>query len=71
MNPPLAIDKFRCYLVALNLDASGIRWRVIAVSKRVTQARLSNNTDHSGTTASAADKASFGRTNTAENDLFG
>lgn len=72
-NPPLAIDNLDATLLRESLDASGIRWRVIVVSACYSGSFIDELASPTTVviTASAADKASFGCTNTAEMTYFG
>ncbi|WP_413191076.1 C13 family peptidase [Psychrobacter sp. AT9] len=72
-NPPLAIDNLDATWLRESLDASGIRWRVIVVSACYSGSFIDELASPTTVviTASAADKASFGCTNTAEMTYFG
>ncbi|MGY8858029.1 MAG: C13 family peptidase [Pseudomonadales bacterium] len=72
-NPPLAMDNLDAAWLRDALDASGIRWRVIVVSACYSGSFIDELASPTTVviTASAADKASFGCTNTAEMTYFG
>ena len=72
-NPPLAMDNLDATWLRDALDASGIRWRVIVVSACYSGSFIDELASPTTVviTASAADKASFGCTNTAEMTYFG
>ncbi|WP_299187187.1 C13 family peptidase [uncultured Psychrobacter sp.] len=72
-NPPLEMDNLDATWLREALDASGIRWRVIVVSACYSGSFIDELTSPTTVviTASAADKMSFGCTNTAEMTYFG
>lgn len=72
-NPPLDMDNLDAAWLREALDASGIRWRVIVVSACYSGSFIDELASPTTVviTASAADKASFGCTNTAEMTYFG
>ena len=72
-NPPLAMDNLDATWLREALDASGIRWRVIVVSSCYSGSFIDELASPTTVviTASAADKMSFGCTNTAEMTYFG
>ena len=72
-NPPLAMENLDATWLREALDASGIRWRVIVVSACYSGSFIDELASPTTVviTASAADKASFGCTNTAEMTYFG
>ncbi|MGO2340559.1 MAG: C13 family peptidase [Psychrobacter sp.] len=72
-NPPLAMDNLDASWLREALDDSGIRWRVIVVSACYSGSFIDELASPTTVviTASAADKASFGCTNTAEMTYFG
>ncbi len=72
-NPPLAIDNLDAAWLREALDASGIRWRVIVVSACYSGSFIDELASPTTViiTASAADKMSFGCTNSAEMTYFG
>ncbi|MDN3397434.1 C13 family peptidase [Psychrobacter sp. APC 3426] len=72
-NPPLAMDNLDAAWLRESLDASGIRWRVIVVSACYSGSFIDELASPTTVviTASAADKMSFGCTNTAEMTYFG
>jgi hypothetical protein len=72
-NPPLAMDNLDATWLRDALDASGIRWRVIVVSACYSGSFIDELASPTTVviTASAADRASFGCTNTAEMTYFG
>ena len=72
-NPPLAMDNLDPTWLREALDTSGIRWRVIIVSACYSGSFIDELSSPSTViiTASAADKMSFGCTNTAEMTYFG
>jgi len=72
-NPPLAMENLDAAWLREALDASGIRWRVIVVSACYSGSFIDELASPTTVviTASAADKASFGCTNTAEMTYFG
>lgn len=72
-NPPLEMDNLDAAWLRAALDASGIRWRVIVVSACYSGSFIDELTSPTTVviTASAADKMSFGCTNTAEMTYFG
>ena len=72
-NPPLEMDNLDATWLREVLDASGIRWRVIVVSACYSGSFIDELTSPTTVviTASAADKMSFGCTNTAEMTYFG
>ncbi|BBI69111.1 hypothetical protein PKHYL_33020 [Psychrobacter sp. KH172YL61] len=72
-NPPIAMDNLDAAWLREALDASGIRWRVIVVSSCYSGSFIDELASPTTVviTASAADKASFGCTNTAEMTYFG
>ena len=72
-NPPLAMDNLDATWLREALDASGIRWRVIVVSACYSGSFIDELASPTTVviTASAADKMSFGCTNTAEMTYFG
>ncbi|MEC9444566.1 MAG: C13 family peptidase, partial [Pseudomonadota bacterium] len=72
-NPPIAMDNLDAAWLREALDASGIRWRVIVVSACYSGSFIDELASPTTVviTASAADKASFGCTNTAEMTYFG
>ena len=72
-NPPLAIENLDAAWLREALDASGIRWRVIVVSACYSGSFIDDLASPTTVviTASAADKPSFGCTNTAEMTYFG
>ena len=72
-NPPLAMENIDPAWLRDALDASGIRWRVIVVSACYSGSFIDELASPTTVviTASAADKASFGCTNTAEMTYFG
>ena len=72
-NPPLAIDNLDAAWLREALDASGIRWRVIVVSACYSGSFIDELASSTTViiTASAADKMSFGCTNSAEMTYFG
>ncbi|WP_350559989.1 C13 family peptidase [Psychrobacter sp. CAL346-MNA-CIBAN-0220] len=73
VNPPLEMDNLEAAWLREALDASGIRWRVIVVSACYSGSFIDELTSPTTVviTASAADKMSFGCTNTAEMTYFG
>ena len=72
-NPPIEMDNLDASWLREALDASGIRWRVIVVSACYSGSFIDDLASPTTVviTASAADKASFGCTNTAEMTYFG
>lgn len=72
-NPPLAMDNLDATWLSEALDASGIRWRVIVVSACYSGSFIDELASPTTViiTASAADKMSFGCTNSAEMTYFG
>ncbi|WP_457857382.1 C13 family peptidase [Psychrobacter pulmonis] len=72
-NPPLAMDNLDATWLREALDASGIRWRVIVVSACYSGSFIDELASLTTViiTASAADKMSFGCTNSAEMTYFG
>lgn len=72
-NPPLAMENLDAAWLREALDASGIRWRVIVVSACYSGSFIDELASPTTViiTASAADKMSFGCTNTAEMTYFG
>ncbi|MGE6481491.1 C13 family peptidase [Psychrobacter namhaensis] len=72
-NPPLAMENLDATWLREALDASGIRWRVIVVSACYSGSFIDDLASPTTVviTASAADKASFGCTNSAEMTYFG
>lgn len=72
-NPPLEMDNLDATWLREALDASGIRWRVIVVSACYSGSFIDELASPTTVviTASAADKMSFGCTNTAEMTYFG
>ena len=72
-NPPLAMDNLDATWLREVLDASGIRWRVIVVSACYSGSFIDELASPTTViiTASAADKMSFGCTNSAEMTYFG
>ncbi len=72
-NPPLEMDNLDAAWLREALDASGIRWRVIVVSACYSGSFIDELASPTTViiTASAADKMSFGCTNTAEMTYFG
>ncbi|WP_367106320.1 C13 family peptidase [uncultured Psychrobacter sp.] len=72
-NPPLMMDNLDATWLREALDASGIRWRVIVVSACYSGSFIDELSSPTTVviTASAADKMSFGCTNTAEMTYFG
>lgn len=72
-NPPLAMENLDATWLREALDVSGIRWRVIVVSACYSGSFIDELASPTTMviTASAADKASFGCTNTAEMTYFG
>jgi len=72
-NPPLAMENLDAAWLREALDASGIRWRVIVVSACYSGSFIDDLASPTTVviTASAADRASFGCTNTAEMTYFG
>ncbi len=72
-NPPLEMDNIDPAWLREALDASGIRWRVIVVSACYAGSFIEELASPTTViiTASAADKMSFGCTNTAEMTYFG
>lgn len=72
-NPPLEMDNLDPVWLREALDASGIRWRVIVVSACYSGSFIEALSSPTTViiTASAADKMSFGCTNTAEMTYFG
>ena len=72
-NPPLAMDNLDANWLREALDASGIRWRVIVVSACYSGSFIDELASPTTViiTASAADKMSFGCTNSAEMTYFG
>ncbi|WP_201556368.1 C13 family peptidase [Psychrobacter sp. 72-O-c] len=72
-NPPLEMDNLEAAWLREALDASGIRWRVIVVSACYSGSFIDELASPTTVviTASAADKMSFGCTNTAEMTYFG
>ena len=72
-NPPLAMDNLDATWLREALDVSGIRWRVIVVSACYSGSFIDELASPTTVviTASAADKMSFGCTNTAEMTYFG
>ncbi|MBH0065518.1 C13 family peptidase [Psychrobacter sp. SZ93C1] len=72
-NPPIEMDNLDAAWLREALDASGIRWRVIVVSACYSGSFIDDLASPTTVviTASAADKASFGCTNTAEMTYFG
>ncbi|MGP5202672.1 C13 family peptidase [Psychrobacter aquimaris] len=72
-NPPLAMENLDATWLREALDVSGIRWRVIVVSACYSGSFIDELASPTTVviTASAADKASFGCTNTAEMTYFG
>ena len=72
-NPPLEMDSIDPVWLRDALDASGIRWRVIVVSACYSGSFIDELASPTTVviTASAADKASFGCTNTADMTYFG
>ena len=73
VNPPLAMDNLDATWLREALDASGIRWRVIVVSACYSGSFIDELASPTTViiTASAADKMSFGCTNSAEMTYFG
>lgn len=72
-NPPLEMDNLDATWLREALDESGIRWRVIVVSACYSGSFIDELASPTTVviTASAADKMSFGCTNTAEMTYFG
>ena len=72
-NPPLEMENLDATWLREALDASGIRWRVIIVSACYSGSFIDELESPTTVviTASAADKMSFGCTNTAEMTYFG
>ena len=72
-NPPLEMDNLEAAWLREALDASGIRWRVIVVSACYSGSFIDELSSPTTVviTASAADKMSFGCTNSAEMTYFG
>ena len=72
-NPPIEMDNLDATWLREALDASGIRWRVVVVSACYSGSFIDELASPTTVviTASAADKASFGCTNTAEMTYFG
>lgn len=72
-NPPLAMDNLDATWLREALDTSGIRWRVIVVSACYSGSFIDELASPTTVviTASAADKMSFGCTNSAEMTYFG
>ena len=72
-NPPLEMDDLDATWLRQALDASGIRWRVIVVSACYSGSFIDELQSPTTVviTASAADKMSFGCTNSAEMTYFG
>lgn len=72
-NPPLAMENLDPSWLRETLDASGIRWRVIVVSACYSGSFIDELITPTTViiTASAADKMSFGCTNSAEMTYFG
>ncbi len=72
-NPPLEMDNLEAAWLREALDESGIRWRVIVVSACYSGSFIDELTSPTTVviTASAADKMSFGCTNSAEMTYFG
>lgn len=72
-NPPLEMENLDAAWLREALDASGIRWRVIVVSACYSGSFIDELASPTTVviTASAADKMSFGCTNTAEMTYFG
>ncbi|MDN6308484.1 MAG: C13 family peptidase [Psychrobacter sp.] len=72
-NPPLAMENLDAAWLRESLDAAGIRWRVIVVSACYSGSFIDELASPTTVviTASAADKMSFGCTNTAEMTYFG
>lgn len=72
-NPPLQMDNLDAAWLRESLDASGIRWRVIVVSSCYSGSFIDELSSPTTViiTASAADKMSFGCTNSAEMTYFG
>ncbi len=72
-NPPLAMENLDATWLREALDASGIRWRVIVVSACYSGSFIDELASPTTVviTASAADKMSFGCTNSAEMTYFG
>lgn len=72
-NPPLAMDNLDATWLREALGASGIRWRVIVVSACYSGSFIDELASPTTViiTASAADKMSFGCTNSAEMTYFG
>ena len=72
-NPPLEMDNLEAAWLREALDASGIRWRVIVVSSCYSGSFIDELSSPTTVviTASAADKMSFGCTNSAEMTYFG
>lgn len=72
-NPPLEMDNLDAAWLREALDESGIRWRVIVVSACYSGSFIDELTSPTTViiTASAADKMSFGCTNTADMTYFG
>lgn len=72
-NPPLAMENLDAAWLREALDASGIRWRVIVLSACYSGSFIDELASPTTVviTASAADKMSFGCTNTAEMTYFG
>ena len=72
-NPPLAMDNLDATWLREALNASGIRWRVIVVSACYSGSFIDELASPTTViiTASAADKMSFGCTNSAEMTYFG
>lgn len=72
-NPPLAMENLDAAWLREALDASGVRWRVIVVSACYSGSFIDELASPTTViiTASAADKMSFGCTNTAEMTYFG
>ncbi len=72
-NPPLAMDNLEAAWLREALDSAGIRWRVIVVSACYSGSFIDELASPTTViiTASAADRASFGCTNSAEMTYFG
>lgn len=72
-NPPLMMENLDPTWLRQTLDASGIRWRVIVVSACYSGSFIDELASPTTVviTASAADKMSFGCTNSAEMTYFG
>ena len=72
-NPPLQMDNLDAAWLRQALDDSGIRWRVIVVSACYSGSFIDELSSPTTVviTASAADKMSFGCTNSAEMTYFG